>query len=148
MKIAGIAICTIFLLGCGSEPAKKADNNIEIQPVDTICYAFTNTRDTVLLNILAVGTSINGTLTYNYYEKDKNTGILSGKIIGDTMLADYTYNSEGTTSIRELVLVKRNDGTLMQGYGEMEEKGNIQSFKNRRYLVFDTVNLLKPVDCW
>jgi hypothetical protein len=41
--------------------------------------------------------SVVGNLCYRFFEKDKNDGTVIGKLQGDTLIADYTFMSEGVT---------------------------------------------------
>lgn len=151
LLITGVLIIT----GCHGNNSDTVDNNsldsIENKAgtgvsIDTTCYAYTNHRDTILMNIVTVGNSINGILSYNYFQKDKNTGTIVGNINNDTLIAEYNFTSEGMQSARELVFVKKNNA-WMQGYGEMIEDGNKLKFKDRGNLIFDTLNLLQETNC-
>ena len=89
---------------------------------------------------------VNGTLIYNLYEKDKNTGVIIGKMHEDTLVADYTFNSEGIKSIRE-VMFYWNKTDFREGYGEMISKDNNMIFKDPRSVVFSDQIILKKGDC-
>jgi len=56
--------------------------------------------DTIRLNLTQQGTDVSGPLAYLLTEKDSNTGTLSGQMRGDTLIADYTFQSEGEESVR------------------------------------------------
>ncbi len=151
LTIASVLIIT----GCQSNNSDTVANNSSgsivnkegiTESIDTICYAYTNHRDTILMSIVTVGNSVNGSLSYSYFQKDKNTGALAGSIYDDTLIAEYNFMSEGMQSKREVVFVKKNN-TWMQGYGEMIEDGNELKFKDRSNLIFDTVNLLQKTNC-
>lgn len=151
LLIAGVLIIT----GCHSNNSDTVGNNSSDSignkagtgvSIDTTCYAYTNHRDSILMNIVTVGNSINGTLSYSYFQKDKNTGTIVGNINNDTLIAEYNFMSEGIQSARDLVFVKKNNA-WMQGYGEMIEDGNKLKFKDRGNLIFDTLNLLQETNC-
>lgn len=89
---------------------------------------------------------VNGKLSYNILGKDKNEGTLIGNIYGDTLIADYTFNSEGVSSIREVAFLQK-DGTYIEGYGDVAEANGKVSFKDRKKLKFDVKNTLTKVDC-
>lgn len=89
---------------------------------------------------------VTGTLMYNFYEKDKNTGTIEGKIDGDILFADYTFNSEGVKSVRP-VAFKVTGNQFIEGYGETEENNGKMSFKNKDSLNFDHSITLAPFDC-
>lgn len=85
------------------------------------CYTYIKNRDTVSLTFKQVGSAITGHLTYKLFEKDKNDGRVVGKIKGDTILLDYTFASEGTTSQRPIAFLKQND-KLIEGFGPAETR--------------------------
>ncbi|MBG6235525.1 hypothetical protein IWX76_002093 [Pedobacter sp. CAN_A7] len=94
---------------------KKLTGNVEE------CYTYIKNRDTVALTMSQVGTAITGRLTYKLFEKDKNEGRVVGKIKGDTLLLDYTFASEGTTSQRPVAFLKQDD-QLIEGFGPAETR--------------------------
>jgi hypothetical protein len=110
------------------------------------CYQYIKGRDTVTLSLAMNANNANGELIYNLDGKDKNEGTFSGTFIGDTLYADYSFNSEGTQSIRETVFLRQND-ILIQGFGEMVETGNKQTFKDPKKVNFDQSLVLAKTDC-
>ncbi|RYE24490.1 MAG: hypothetical protein EOP51_07270 [Sphingobacteriales bacterium] len=110
------------------------------------CYSYTDNKDTVTMHLSMKGNNAEGTLSYNYFEKDKNTGTISGAISNDTFLGDYTVMSEGTSSVREVVFVKDGE-TWKEGYGDMEQSGNKVKFKTPRKLDFSNSITLTKVTC-
>lgn len=86
-----------------------------------------------------------GHLTYDFYEKDKNEGTIAGELNKDTLIADYTFRSEGTTSIREVAFLITDAG-LTEGYGELVAAGDKMVFKNRHALSFSNT-ILKKMTC-
>ena len=64
---------------------------------------------------------VTGTLSYKFYQKDSNKGEFEGTLKGDTLLADYTFMSEGTQSVRQVVFLIKGE-TAIEGYGDIEEK--------------------------
>ena len=110
------------------------------------CYQHINGRDTVVMAIVMSANNANGELVYKLDGKDKNDGTFSGTFIGDTLYADYTFNSEGTKSVRETVFLRRKDA-LIQGFGEMTESGNRQSFIDPKKVKFDESLVLRKKDC-
>lgn len=112
------------------------------------CYQAILEKDTITLSVDV--NSVNefrGELDYSYYEKDKSFGTLLGNVKGDTIFADYKFQSEGTTSIRELAYLKKDANTYVEGYGEMIETNGKLSFKDRSKIKFDGNIVLKKIDC-
>ncbi len=111
------------------------------------CYTYIKNRDTVTLSITPTDSTVTGNLSYQLFEKDKNTGTVSGKMLGDTILLDYTFQSEGVTSKRQVAYLKLND-TLVEGFADSEEKNNAMVFKNRSDLRFEKTGIvLKKAVC-
>jgi hypothetical protein len=94
------------------------------------CYSFVNRQDTVELE-LVVGADdmVSGNLHYQLAGKDRNKGTLKGVLHNDTILADYTFMSEGTQSVREITFLRR-DSSLTEGYAAMEEANGKMQFKS------------------
>lgn len=110
------------------------------------CYSYYKNKDTVLLTLVTFENKASGTLTYNLHEKDRNTGSIQGEMHGDTLFADYTFSSEGMESVRQVAFLKK-DTTLVEGFGDVEEKGNTATFKNTAALKYDGSLVLTAIDC-
>jgi hypothetical protein len=110
------------------------------------CYAYRTETDTVRLTLQITQPTVTGQLAYRYFEKDRNTGTISGTMHGDTLLADYTFQSEGTTSVREVAFLRRDIG-FVEGYGPVAEVQGKTIFKLPRTLHFDAKYTLLPVPC-
>lgn len=86
------------------------------------CYAYKGNNSAITFEITKIAYSITGTLNYHLAEKDANTGTFEGFLIDDVLLGDYTFQSEGITSKRE-VIFKIINGQLIEGFGPMDEEG-------------------------
>jgi len=110
------------------------------------CYQMILKRDTATLQLAVKDTTVTGDLRYDWYERDGNTGTLNGVLRNDRIYADYTFQSEGTTSVRE-VIFKIENGTLLQGFGNLkEEKGKV-IFQEPDNLQFQTANPFFKIAC-
>lgn len=65
---------------------------------------------------------------------------------GDTLLAAYTFQSEGTESVREVAFVRRGPA-FVEGYGNIVEHNGQMVFERPLALQFDAKNVLAPVAC-
>ncbi len=110
------------------------------------CFAHTSATDTVRLTLQATQPAVTGQLTYHYYEKDRNRGTISGSMHGDTLLADYTFQSEGTTSVRQVAFLRRDIG-FIEGFGPVVERQGKTVFEKPHALTFDAKYTLLPVAC-
>jgi len=92
------------------------------------------------------GSQVTGNLEYNLDEKDRNTGSVAGIVRGDTLLLNYTFQSEGRQSVRQLAFLKQGN-ELMEGYAEVEEKADTVVFKNPETLKFSKEMVLEKTGC-
>ncbi|MCC9064091.1 hypothetical protein [Flavobacterium piscisymbiosum] len=125
-------------------PPKEAEI---VEPSGDQCYASRLNGNIVALSFnVNSHQEINGKLSYNLTGKDKNEGTLVGNMKGDTLIADYTFMSEGVSSVREVVFLQK-DGALIEGYGDVVDANNKVTFKDKKKLKFDTKNTLTKTDC-
>lgn len=152
-----LTLLTVFLLcGCNSnksntDEATLKDSTSAASPMtaksQTHCYALmTPQGDTIILNLTQQGIDVQGTLMYSLFEKDRNTGTLRGRMHGDTLRADYTFESEGVESVREVVFLAKKDG-FVEGYGPVEETEKKTIFSPGATLTFDLEEVLKKTEC-
>jgi hypothetical protein len=148
MKCILATISIAILLSCNSNDSKTISSTTDAPKQQSAieCYRFTSTNDTVSLQLTRSGEYVTGSLVYNLKEKDKNRGNLQGSLKGNLLIADYTFESEGTKSIREVVFKKDGDG-FVEGYGDVETKDNRVQFKNIDSLQFRNTIKLDKVDC-
>lgn len=131
---------------CNDQPTKTV-STVPVTKVGAInCYRYVNNKDTVTLRTIVADELISGTLVYNFYEKDKNSGTIRGSMKDDLLIADYSFMSEGISSVRQ-VAFKKIDGTFIEGYGEPQESNGKITFKNIDSLNFNNSVLLSEVDC-
>nr|WP_121269250.1 hypothetical protein [Pedobacter schmidteae] len=155
--LIGLAVC---LAACTSENKnKQTGDSTEVIAVDTTftatnpkksssdCYVYIKNRDTASLKIKMEGEELTGELNYKLFEKDGNTGKIAGEMRGDTIIAEYTFDSEGLRSVREVVFVKKADGNIYEGSGEMMDKGGKMVFKNPSTLKFGPTMVFIPTSC-
>lgn len=109
-------------------------------------YCFTTESDTVILSLDISPDKVRGTLLTQYAGKDKNTGAIAGQLHGDTLFADYTFQSEGVESIREVAFILRGD-KAMEGYGDVIEGNGKMVFASRDSLAFDSSFVLSKGQC-
>ncbi len=129
-----------------ADPADGDTTRAVIQIPVTGCYVNISARDTVKLKVEAFPNVVTGTLLYSFFEKDKNTGDIEGKLMGDTLLADYTFMSEGKRSTRQVIFLVR-DSIAIEGYGTLEEKEGRMVFKDVREIDFSKGMKLTKVSC-
>jgi hypothetical protein len=121
-----------------------------VPPTETLgdkCFLSVVDKDTVAMELnINVNNEVNGKLRYSFYQKDKNEGTIIGNIKGDTLFADYTFVSEGVSSIREVAFLKK-DAQYIEGYGVTMESNGKMVFIQKNALKFDSKTIFNEIDC-
>lgn len=146
-KILVVALVACFLSSCKKEEKKEEEIIPKSNEVVTKeCFESIKGKDTIQLSINIENQNVTGNLVYNLFEKDRNIGTIEGKMIGDTLFADYKFMSEGVESFRQVAFIKK-DGKLSEFYGEVEEKEGKIVFKDKSKLVLNSGFVLSSVSC-
>ena len=150
MKYPLLLATLLLTAACTSEKPDQTDTTQEPEVIEaaesSTCYAAILGQDTVSLRVERMSDDVTGDLAYNFFEKDDNSGTFQGRMRGDTLLADYTFMSEGSESVREVVFLKKGDG-FVEGYGDMEDRGGKMVFKNTASLDFGSGTAFSKVPC-
>ncbi|KIA90394.1 hypothetical protein [Kaistella jeonii] len=149
----------IFILSC----EKKISENINIkntndsvvvvpensEPIESstqqTCYLGVTGKDSVFISLDDNLGTITGKMRYKNAEKDSSFGDIVGTQNGDTLKLNYTFQSEGTMSEREIYFLKKKD-QLTEGIGDHKIEGKKDFYENTSKLKFDGSSL-KQVDC-
>lgn len=110
------------------------------------CFEMVFKRDSATLRLTVQDTTVSGLLVYKWHERDGNTGTIAGVIRDSLIWANYTFQSEGLTSIREVVF-KIRDTTLVPAYGELSEVNGRLIFTDRNNLHFTDDHPFVKVPC-
>ncbi len=121
-------------------PTKKAIK----ETVSKDCYLADLEGNKIEMEMQFNADDITGTLTYAFVGKDINSGTFSGKLANNVLIADYTFQSEGITGVRQIAF-KLQDDQFVEGYGKMIDNGT--KFKDPKKLEFNSNMPLKKVDC-
>ncbi|WP_421942664.1 hypothetical protein [Pedobacter sp.] len=148
------AALSIFLFSCQSDSKKytTVDSSIMserqseyVSPDE--CFTYSKNNDNVSLLIYGTGgNKVIGKLSYNLDGKDKNDGEFYGYSIGDTIIVDYKFQSEGTWSKRQVAWVRQGD-KFLEGYGETYQDKDEVKFKNYRKLTYGNSIVLEKTKC-
>lgn len=119
-----LIVLAVLLVWIMPKKPQDASPAISGQPVSVEgCYVATNNKDVYKLNIQSQQQNqVSGTLAFNNYEKDSSSGTISGTYTDGTILANYTFNSEGTTSTMQVAFKKSGDD-FIRGVGDLDSQG-------------------------
>ncbi|NDP28721.1 MAG: hypothetical protein GZ087_15055, partial [Flavobacterium sp.] len=124
--ILASAVLMVFFISCKNEKTEAEvpviqESTAVQETVSEECYLGILKKDTVSMSLSIKGNQLSsGKLNYKFFEKDKNEGSLIGEMKGDTLFADYTFMSEGVSSVRQVAFLKKGN-TYLEGYGDIEE---------------------------
>lgn len=147
---SGILFSIAFLTLFTSCKKENATAKVIQQPKTSIakdgCYAYklNGSKIELQLRYIANSDSITGTLDFAFAEKDSNKGTIKGKIANTVLIADYTFQSEGMESMRQVAFKLKDDKAIL-GYGEMTPDGT--HFKDVAKVKFDSGIQLTRTDC-
>jgi hypothetical protein len=141
---AGLGL--LALAACHEQSTQATQEPTVPAPTGPQCFAHTSATDTIRLSLQTTQPTVTGQLVYRYFEKDRNQGTIQGVMHGDTLLADYTFQSEGTTSVRQVAFLRRDIG-FIEGFGPVAERQGKTVFTQPRTLQYDAKYALLPVAC-
>lgn len=152
IKFVAFLLLILVSLGCKDkseinptiEPVDIHENNTPSSFLEVGCYIFKKDKNSIMFKITHIDYSIKGKLDYRLAEKDANTGTFEGFLIDDVILGDYTFQSEGITSKRE-VIFKIVNGQLIEGFGPMDEDGIC--FVNTDHITYTPTMPLSKTKC-
>lgn len=146
-KLFSILVSVTLAISCNIEEKKDSQaRDTKKKSSQVNCYRYAGARDTILLKLIHIGDAITGTLVYNYKEKDRNQGTVQGNIRGNLFVAEYTFQSEGVQSVRQ-VAFKMEENSLIEGYGDVYSKNDKMYFKSLDSLHFNDSMKIVEIDC-
>lgn len=146
---------TIVFFCCKNQNTHSNESNpatdsisVDVKPTYPIitCYEEISGKDTFYLYVERFETTAKGKMDYLFSEKDQSRGNFVGVMKGDTLIADYTFNAEGTTSVRQMVYLFFRDKAV-EGYGPVVEENGRMRFKDLHALTFGEGLNLQQVEC-
>lgn len=144
-----LALICLSFLSCQKKEEPKIMEDVlppkEAMIPNKVCYQYAQGKDTIVATLTLQSGNLRGNLAYRFFEKDKSNGTLVGTVLGDTLIADYTFMSEGATSVRQVAFL-RKDNSLIEGYGDIEEKNGKMIFKDIKKLNFSGT-VLHEIPC-
>lgn len=153
MKKFTILFFTVLtMLNCKNKEEKTENSTLKetvlekkaTPSLDLGCYIFDDGKNNISFELTENDSEIKGNLTYAFAEKDKNSGSFKGKLNEGILLGQYTFQSEGTESVREVAFKVVGD-KLIEGYGDLNEDGT--TFKDVANLNFTSKMPLIKTNC-
>lgn len=122
------------------------DHNVDNTKPESGCYRMVIHKDSALMNLTVNGKNVSGKLEYRRFEKDSNTGNFSGTIDSNRINAWYSFQAEGTISVRQ-VIFKIDGDKLLEGYGDVGAKGDTAYFKYPHALNYENNHPYSKIAC-
>ena len=97
---------------------------VKIQVPNTVCYLNVTGKDSIFLKTEIFPNVVTGSLKYKFFEKDNNNGEIDGTLHGDTLIANYTFMSEGVQSVRKVMFLI-SDNSAIEIYQPTELKETV-----------------------
>jgi len=155
LKNIGLPGLFLFAGACNNNGKSSAElssdtivnsTSIAVDSLSSGCYSQIVQRDTAFLQLENKGSMVNGSLSYNIYQKDRNDGTLQAELAGDVIIGWYLFKSEGIISVRQ-VSWKINGDDLWPAIGKMIQKNDTAMFAQPDKLQYDSSRLFKKVPC-
>ncbi|MGE7776227.1 hypothetical protein ACQKLP_15970 [Chitinophaga sp. NPDC101104] len=143
MRTAVLLSIPVILFACQSSPS--AGHSAEGE-ASAHCYRKVTGKDTFELQLVVDDTDVKGVLEYNFFEKDKNKGTVSGTLSHNIFRGTYHFTSEGVTSDRPVVFKMMGDQLYEALNNDIDSNGVVVFAKDDAHLTFDPSPYTKT-DC-
>jgi hypothetical protein len=125
MKIQSLILLAAITMAtaCTSGTDKGTENSAaSAEPLNSECYTAVQGADSAFMKLNSAATGkITGDLEIIYAGKPGHKGTLSGEFKGDTLYADYSFNTGGTkTNYKNPMAILRDGDRMILGVGEIE----------------------------
>ncbi len=135
-----------FVYNQKSKKIPLAINNPQVVKEEPIIgtYVATLAKEVYTLTVYSQqNESFEGKLDIKNFEKDSSTGTLKGTYINGILLADYTFMSEGVSSLGQVVF-KKIGNDFVRGYGKPDDATGTR-FVDLSKIAYDTSVIYKKV---
>ena len=142
----------LLILSCSESSNEKVELKPETSATTAApaslngCYEMIISGDTAFMSIEESSDMLNGTLKYKRKDKDSNNGKVVLTKTGNRAEGYYTFQSEGKTSVRQIVF-KIEKNSFAEGYGDIEMKKDTAVFKYSHALNFEEKHTFNKVTC-
>jgi hypothetical protein len=134
-------IVVIYFVFLKNEP-NPVENTRTTESSVLGCYAFKLAKDIYTLDIreekqIDGNIDISGVLSYKNFQKDSSSGSFIGTLKNGLLVGDYSFDSEGMHSIRQIAFKKVND-TFVAGYGPYTTVNGTEKFTDLNNINYDS----------
>lgn len=152
-KLMLLTFVSVALFNCKNKEQKPNDVITEEIIVEEVamaptlekgCYMYNENGSMINMEITKADNPVEGNLTYAFAEKDKNTGTFKGEFNDGKLVGNYTFQSEGKESTRQVAFMLK-DNQLIEGYGELNENGTM--FKDVNSVNYSSTMPMTKTDC-
>lgn len=148
-----VALVAILLIGIFAFAWSRNNTSIINPPIDQQasivgCYVAGTEKDVFTMHLQSQdGVNVSGTLNFKNFEKDSSSGTFAGTYQNGILLGDYTFNSEGSVSVMQVIFQKSGDD-FVRGYGPVDAEGT--HFTDLNAITYDsssTLSVFKKEAC-
>jgi len=100
-------------------------------------------KDTAFLRFETYNEVVTGQLEYKPFEKDKSKGTISGTIMGNIIVVNYHYMSEGIMSVRTAIFKLNKDNIFEAKAVKPDKDGQSVFEKDYSKLQFNSTPFIK-----
>lgn len=121
----------------------------QISEKENVDYCYMNVvgKDSMFLSYKITNGNVSGKMKYKNFEKDSNSGDITGKVFGDTLKVNYKFASEGSTSEREIFFLQ-DSGVLLEGIGKYAQSNTSKTvYESPKAIDYNKGQRLTPADC-
>ena len=142
----------LLFLSCSENSNEKVETKPETSATTAApaslngCYEMVISGDTAFMKLEQNNDLLKGTLVYKRKDKDSNNGKVVLTKTGNRAEGYYTFQSEGKTSVRQIVF-KIEKNSFAEGYGDIEMKKDTAIFKYSHALNFEEKHTFNKVTC-
>jgi hypothetical protein len=109
----------------------------------TQCFYHVFSKDSAYLQFETDNEVVSGRLEYKPFEKDKNTGTISGTITDNIIEVEYHYMSEGIMSVRKAIFKLDGDRVFEAIADKTDKDGQPLFDKDYSTLRYDSIAFVK-----
>ncbi len=140
MKTSHIIAIIVIVVLAGAFVVKSMQSSVPAGPggITSIegCYVANLAQDVYTLEIQSEDNgTFTGTLDFDNFEKDSSHGAYTGTYRNGVLLGNYSFASEGTSSVMQVAFKKTEEG-FMRGFGPVNTEGNASTFDDVNQLTY------------